>query len=43
MKKKRLENREEIQEKLAKNETIEKKDFTELLKRAVKPSSQRPA
>ena len=41
--KKRLEQRKEIKEKLAKNETIEKKDFTALLKKAVrpaKPSSQ---
>ena len=43
MKKKRLEDNEEVQERIEEAGTIEKKDFAELLKKAVKPSSQKPS
>lgn len=43
MKKKRLENNPEVQKRLEENQEIEKKDFKALLKKAVKPSSQKPA
>lgn len=38
MRKKKLENNPEIQKRLEENETIDKKDFTTLLKKAVRPS-----
>ncbi|HSX10069.1 MAG TPA: hypothetical protein VLF93_08000 [Candidatus Saccharimonadales bacterium] len=41
--KKRLENNSKVQKRLEEEETIEKKDFAELLKKAVRPSSQKPA
>ena len=40
-KKKRLENNPEIRKRLEENQTTDKKRFTEILKRAVKPSSQK--
>lgn len=40
MKKKRLENHAEVQKLLEENVTIEKKKFTELLKKAVDSSSE---
>jgi hypothetical protein len=43
MKKKRLENNPEVQKRIEKGETIEKKDFSELLKKAIKPSLQKPS
>lgn len=43
MRTKRLENNPEVQKRLAENQTIEKKDFQSLLKKAVRPSSQKPA
>lgn len=38
MKKKKLEHNPEIQKRLKENQTIEKKQFTGLLRKAVKPS-----
>jgi len=43
MKKKRLENNPEVQERIEKGETIEKKEFNSLLKKAIKPSLQKPS
>ena len=43
MKKKRLENNPEIQERLKENQTRDKKKFIEILKKAVRPSSLKPA
>jgi len=42
-KKKRLEDNPEIQKRLEENQTTDKKRFTEILRRAVKSSSQKPA
>jgi hypothetical protein len=39
MKKKKLEHNSLIQKRLAENLSIEKKDFTELLKKAVRPAN----
>lgn len=39
----KLENQEEVQKRLKENETIEKKEFTGLLKKAVRSSSKKPA
>lgn len=41
MKKKRLENRQEIKERIKENPIIEKKEFEKLLRKAVKPFSKR--
>lgn len=38
MKPKKLEHNPEVQKRLEENQTIEKKSFTELLKKAVRPS-----
>ncbi len=43
MKKKKLEHNPEIQKRLADSEATDKKRFTQILKKAVKPSSQKPA
>ena len=43
MKKKKLEHNPEIQKRLADNETTDKKKFMQTLRKAVKPSSQKPA
>jgi hypothetical protein len=43
MKKKRLEHNLEIQKRLKENQSTNKKKFMEILKKAVKPSSLKPA
>lgn len=41
MKKKRLENNPEVQKRLEEHQVIESKDFTKLLRKVIKPSSQK--
>jgi hypothetical protein len=43
MKKKRLENNPEIQKRLKENQSTDKKSFMQILKKAIRPASQRPA
>ena len=43
MKKNRLENNPDIQKRLEENQTTDKKKFIEILKKASRPSLQKPA